>query len=82
MINIDISEKEQNSLRELHITHFHPVVRRRALALLLKSEVMAHHKIAYTLGVCENTILAYFRMYLQNGISIVDEEIWTVKLTS
>jgi hypothetical protein len=55
-------------LRELYLQHPHPVVRCRALTLILKSQAIAHHKIANTVGLCTNTVREYFGMYQQGGI--------------
>lgn len=69
MINIKFSDMQINELRELHAQHSHPVIRSRALTLILKSENIQHHKIASIVGICENTVRVYFDMYLQNGIN-------------
>jgi transposase len=38
-------------------------------ALLLKSQGLPHHQITEIVGICENTLLEYFREYQQGGIS-------------
>jgi transposase len=68
MIEIEFSNEQVNQLRELHLQHPHPVVRCRALTLVLKSQNIAHHKIADTVGLCTNTVREYFGMYQQGGI--------------
>ena len=47
----------------------HPVVRRRALILLLKSQNVAHHKIALVANVCENTVRQCLQDFLCAGIT-------------
>ena len=44
-------------------------MRRRALILLLKSQNVAHHKIAAVANVCENTVRQRLRDYQRCGIS-------------
>lgn len=68
MIEIEFSNEQINQLRELHLQHPHPVVRCRALTLVLKSQNIAHHKIADTVNLCTNTVREYFGMYQQGGI--------------
>src|ERR1700730_9660552 len=68
MIEIKFSNEQLKQMRELHLQHPHPVIRSRALTLLLKSQDIAHNKIAGTVGVCTNTVREYFRMYTQGGI--------------
>ena len=68
MIEIEFSDAEVSQLRELHEQNPHPVIRSRALALILKSENIAHHKIASVVGICENTVRGYFGMYLQGRV--------------
>lgn len=71
MINIVFSEDEVIQLQNLSADHPHSFVRRKALAVLLKSQEIAHHKIAKIINVCENTISAYFKAYLCDRISSV-----------
>lgn len=68
MIEIKFSNEQVNQLRELHLQHPHPVIRRRALTLVLKSQNIAHHKIASTVGICTNTVREYFAMYQKSGL--------------
>lgn len=67
MIKIDFSEEE---IRNLHVlcTHPHPVVQKRALILLLKSENIPHHKIVRIADVCENTVRTCFTLYQAGGV--------------
>lgn len=68
MIKIKFGKEKINQLRDIQKNHPHPVIRARALALILKSEGIPHHKIAHTVGVCENTIREYMGMYKNGGI--------------
>lgn len=46
VINVVFSDEQLTQLSHLQRTHPHPVIRRRALTLLLKQHVTPHHKIA------------------------------------
>lgn len=67
MIEITFSDESVAALRELQ-RHPHHVVRRRALTLLLKSQNIAHHKIAQITDVCENTVRHCLETYQQGGL--------------
>lgn len=68
VLKVDISDAEIDKLHELHL-HPHPVVRRRALILLLKSQNVAHHKIALIANVCENTVRQCLQAFQCAGIT-------------
>jgi transposase len=67
VIEITFSEASIAALHELQM-HPHHVVRRRALVLMLKSQKIAHNKIARITNVCENTVHQYLETYLQGGL--------------
>ena len=71
MIRIEFTENEVEQLRDLSFNHPHQFTRCKALALLLKSHGVAHHTIAKTINVCENTLCSYFRAYLQSRIASI-----------
>lgn len=68
MIEIEFSNEQVNQLCELNFQHPHPVIRRRALTLVLKSQNIPHYKIASSVGICTNTVREYFEMYQQGGV--------------
>ena len=68
MLKVDISDAAIAELHDLYL-HPHPVVRRRALILLLKSQNVAHHKIAFIANVCENTVRQCLQDFLCAGIT-------------
>lgn len=71
MITIAFEAEEIAQLQDVSANHIHPFVRRKALALLLKSQNIAHHIIAHVTNVCENTIRTYFKDYLSEGITSI-----------
>jgi hypothetical protein len=67
VIEIAFSDAEVAELQALQ-RHPHHVVRRKALVLILKSQKIAHCKIAQIADVCENTVRQCFETYQQGGI--------------
>lgn len=68
MIEIFFSDEQISELQSLESDHPHPLVRRRALILILKSEELSHYKIAKIANVSENTVRRCFEIYLEKGI--------------
>ncbi len=53
-----------------------PLVQRRMEALWLKSHGLPHGQIAQLVGVSENTIRDYFRLYAEGGVEKLKELNW------
>ena len=49
-------------------SHPVPLVQRRMEALWLKSHNLPHAQIAELVGICENTIRDYFKLYRDGGV--------------
>lgn len=64
MIKIAFTDESVAALQKLQ-RHPHHVVRHRALILILKSQGIAHHKIAKITDVCENTVRHWLETYQQ-----------------
>jgi transposase len=73
MIRIAFSEQDIQQLRYERYHHPHPRVQQKMEALLLKSQELPHHVIADCVGVCENTLLAYFRAYQAGGVDALKQ---------
>jgi len=73
MRKIEFSPDEIKQLRDESNTHAHHLVRRRMLALLLKSEGLAHGQIGHILGISQPTVRAYFDLYLQGGVEALKQ---------
>jgi transposase len=71
MLQIAFSDHEIEQLRYERYHHPHPRVQQKMEALLLKS--LPHQVIAACVGVCENTLLAYFRAYQDGGIDALKQ---------
>jgi transposase len=68
LLKVVISDAAIAKLHDLRL-HPHPVVRRRALMVLLKSQNVAHHKIALVANVCENTVRQCLQGFQCGGIA-------------
>lgn len=68
MLRIDLSDNECNELKELQQNHLHPVIRRRALVILLRAENNSNIQITKITGICENSIITYVHLYQTGGI--------------
>jgi transposase len=73
MLRIEFSAHEIEQLRYERYHHPHPRVQQKMEALLLKSQGLPHHVIASCVGVCENTLLAYFRAYQDGGLEALKQ---------
>jgi Transposase and inactivated derivatives len=73
MLRIAFSDRDIEQLRYERYHHPHPRVQQKMEALLLKSQDVPHHVIAGCVGVCENTLLAYFRAYQAGGIEALKQ---------
>lgn len=67
-VQFEISPEDRITFREERYRHPVPLVQRRMEALWLKSHDLPHAQIAELVGVTENTIRAYFRLYQEGGI--------------
>lgn len=73
MRKIEFTPEVIEQLRYESIHHEHYIVRRRMLALLLKSRELLHKEIAEILGISETTVREYFDLYLNGGIEALKE---------
>lgn len=68
MRKIEFTPEVIEQLRYESIHNEHYIVRRRMLALLLKSRGLLHKEIAEILGISETTLREYFDLYLAGGV--------------
>jgi len=68
MLNIDFSDDEIDALYEAHDMNPNPKVRRKLLAVYLKSQNLEHGKICKMLRISLPTFLSYMRQYMEGGI--------------
>jgi transposase len=73
MIKLNFLTDDIHRLQNLVNTHPHHFVRRKALALLLKSKGLPHHKICETVDICGNTFHKYCKGYQDKCIEFVEE---------
>jgi len=70
---IEFTKKEVEDLRYERYHHPHPRVQMRMEALYLKSKGFAHGVICDIVGICPNTLRAYFQLFLKGGIEKLKE---------
>ena len=68
MLQVIIREKDREVFARERYEHIHPRVCQRMNALHLKSKNFSNTQICNILGICENTLLSYYRMYNAGGI--------------
>lgn len=73
MRKIEFTSEVIEQLRYESIHNEHYIVRRRMLALLLKSRRLLHKEIAETLGISGTTLREYFDLYLKGGVEALKE---------
>ncbi len=73
MRKIEFSQEEIKQLSYESMYHEHHMVRRRMLALLLKSQGLLHKEIADILSINESTLREYLDLYMEGGIDAVKE---------
>lgn len=71
MIHLTIPSTDLERLYQLKKAH-HPLVRRKAEVLILKSQHITHGKIAKITEICVNTVRNYFAGYKGKGIEFVE----------
>ena len=73
MIQVSIKEADKNILSRERYEHPHPRVNQRMDALHLKSKGFCNKDICEITGICNNTLLSYFKMYNIGGVEKLRE---------
>ena len=73
MLQLNFSEADLKQIEYQRYHHSHPRVQRKMEALFLKAKGLPHHQIAELVGVCDNTLTAYFKQYQQGGLATLLE---------
>jgi len=68
MLQVNINEKDKEVFARERYEHIHPRVCQRMDALHLKSKGISNEQICNILGICNNTLLKYFKMYNAFGV--------------
>lgn len=69
MISIKFSQSEIDALHEGRFDHSNKQVRKKMEVLYLKSQGIPHGQICKLMRISENTLLAYFQEFNDNGIT-------------
>jgi len=67
-MQLEFTSTIQSALNYERYHHPVPLVQRRMEALWLKSQGLPHGQIAQLVGITENTLRAYFQLYLAGGV--------------
>jgi transposase len=73
MLKLSFSDHDIDRLHYERFHHPHPRVQLKMEALYLKSQGLAHKQIGELVGICQNTLVAYFRQYQQGGVEALKE---------
>lgn len=73
MLRIEFTAEERAKIKYERETNPNRRVRRKMTALDLKAEGLSHSQIAKIMGLCQNTLLKYFREYVSGGLEKVKE---------
>jgi len=73
MKRIEFTEEQIEQLSYESIHAYHPLVRRRMQALLLKSQGVLHQRIATVLDLNTSTVRTYFDRYLEGGFDALQQ---------
>jgi transposase len=68
MLQVKINENDKEVIARERYEHIHPRVCLRMDALHLKSKCIPNEQICNILGICNNTLLGYFKMYHAGGV--------------
>jgi transposase len=68
MLQLEFSEADKRALNHERYHHPHPRVQQRMEALWLKSQGLAHQRIATLCAISGNTLRAYLRLYQAGGM--------------
>ena len=68
MLQFTIKEEDKAVFARERYEYIHPRVCQRMDALHLKSKKLPNNQICDVLGICPNTLLGYFRMYIADGV--------------
>ena len=68
MLRLEFSEADKHALNHERYPHPHPRVQQRMEALWLKSQGLAHQRIATLCAISGNTLRAYLKLYQTGGM--------------
>jgi hypothetical protein len=68
MLNINIKAEDAAKLRTELYTQVHPHIMKKYIALHLKQCGLSNNLICDILGICNNTLLSYFKEYIEGGL--------------
>ena len=73
MIQVKIKESDKQVFAKERYEHPHPRVNQRMDSLHLKAKGLSNREICNITGICNNTLLSYFKMYNSGGVTKLRE---------
>ena len=73
MLQLEFSEADKGALTHERYHHPHPRVQQRMEALWLKSQGLAHQRIATLCAISGNTLRAYLKLYQAGGMEALKQ---------
>jgi transposase len=73
MIQISIKEEDIQSLQDGRYNQLHPRVMQKYNALWLKHNGMSNRQICDVEGICNNTLLSFYKQYNEGGLERLQE---------
>jgi transposase len=73
MIQLEIKEEDRLALQQGRYNQFHPRVVQKYNALWLKHKGFSNSQICEVEGICNNTLLSFFKQYNEGGMERLQE---------
>ena len=73
MLQLEFSEADKHALNHERYHHPHPRVQQRMEALWLKSQGLAHQRIATLCAISGNTLRGYLKLYQAGGMEALKQ---------
>jgi transposase len=73
MIQLEIKEEDRVALQQGRYSQLHPRVMQKYNALWLKHKGFSNSQICEVEGICNNTLLSFFKQYIEGGLERLQE---------
>jgi transposase len=73
MIHLEIKQEDKEIIAKGRYTELHPRVMQKYDALHLKASGLSNKMICRILGICNNTLLSFFKQYNEGGLARINK---------
>jgi transposase len=73
MIHLEIKQEDKEIIAKGRYTEFHPRIMQKYDALHLKDSGLSNKLICKIIGICNNTLLSYFKQYNEGGLARINK---------